>query len=93
MEKLEDFDAAEYLETDADRLQYITEALETGDSAFIARALGTVARSKGIGALAGQTGIHRDTLYKSLSADGNPTLKTTLAVMGALGIKLTAQAA
>lgn len=92
-EKLTTFDPAEYLETEADRVQFITEALETGDSVFVAKALGIVARSKGMTAIATDTGIHRETLYRSLSDQGNPTLKTTLAVLGALGIKLTAQAA
>jgi len=92
-EKLTTFDPADYLETDGDRAQFISEALETGDSVFIAKALGIVARSKGMTAISGDSGIHRDTLYRSLSEQGNPTLKTILAVLNALGIKLTAQAA
>ena len=91
-EKLTTFDPADFLETEADRAQFISEALETGDSVFIAKALGIVARSKGMSAIATDTGMHRETLYRALSEQGNPTLKTTLAVLSALGIKLTAHA-
>jgi probable addiction module antidote protein len=92
-EKLTTFDPAEYLETGTDRAQFITEALETGDSAFIAKALGIVARSQGMTTMAGETGIHRESLYRALSDQGNPTLRTILAVLSALEIKLTARAA
>jgi probable addiction module antidote protein len=58
---------------------------------YISHALGVVARAKGMAQIAGQTGLSREQLYRSFSAKGNPTLKTTLAVMNALGVQLTAK--
>ena len=58
---------------------------------YIAHALGVVARAKGMAQIAGQTGLSREQLYRSFSENGNPTLKTTLAVMRALGLDLTAK--
>jgi len=57
----------------------------------LAHALGVVARAKGMAQIAGQTGLSREQLYRSFSENGNPTLKTTLAVMRALGLDLTAK--
>lgn len=58
--------------------------------AYRARA-GVVARAKGMAPIAGQTGLSREQLYRSFSENGNPTLKTTLAVMRPLGVELTAK--
>ena len=69
----------------------MAEAFETDDPAYIAHALGVVARAKGMSEIASRTGLSREQLYRSFSARGNPTLKTTLAVMKALNIKLTAK--
>ena len=69
----------------------MAEAFKTNDTAYIAQALGVVARAKGMAQIAGQTGLSRKQLYRSFSEKGNPTLKTTLAVMKALGIELTAK--
>ena len=68
------------------------EAFQTNDAGYIAHALGIVARAKGMTEIAGQTGLSREQLYRSFSENGNPTLKTTLAVMNALGLELTAKA-
>jgi probable addiction module antidote protein len=58
------------------------------DAAFIAKALGTIARAKGMTQLAKETGLGRESLYKALSGEGNPSFATILKVMSALGIKL-----
>jgi probable addiction module antidote protein len=71
----------------------MAETLTTYDPAYIAHALGVVARAKGMKQIAEQTGLSREQLYRSFSEQGNPTLKTTLAVMKALGIELTARTA
>ena len=60
-------------------------------SAARVHALGVVARAKGMAQIAGQTGLSREQLYRSFSEKGNPTLRTTLAVMKALGVQLTAR--
>jgi probable addiction module antidote protein len=90
-EKLTTYDPAEDLTSDKAMAAFMAEALQTSDAAYIAHALGVVARAKGMAQIAGQTGLSREQLYRSFSENGNPTLKTTLAVMQALGIELTAR--
>ena len=89
--KLSNYDPAEDLASDEAIAVFMAEALETNDAAYIAHAVGVVARAKGMAQIASQTGLSREQLYRSFSAKGNPTLKTTLAVMEALGVKLTAK--
>ncbi len=90
-EKLTTYDPAEDLTTDEAVATFMAEAFQTTDAAYIAHALGVVARAKGMAQIASQTGLSREQLYRSFSENGNPTLKTTLAVMKALGIELTAK--
>ena len=89
--KLTNYDPAEDLGTDKAVAVFLAEAFETGDAGYISHALGVVARAKGMAQIAGKTGLSREQLYRSFSAEGNPTLKTTLAVMKALGVNLTAK--
>jgi len=90
-EKLSKYDPAEDLETDEAIAVFMAEAFKTNDVAYISHALGVVARAKGMAQIARQTGLSREQLYRSFSEKGNPTLKTTLAVMKALGVQLTAK--
>ncbi|MGA3008669.1 MAG: addiction module antidote protein [Terracidiphilus sp.] len=90
-EKLTTYDPAEDLESDEAIAIFMAEAFQTNDAGYIAHALGVVARAKGMAQIAGQTGLSREQLYRSFSEKGNPTLKTTLAVMNALGVQLTAK--
>ena len=90
-EKLTTYDPAEDLVSDEAVAIFMAEAFETEDAGYIAHALGVVARAKGMAEIARQTGLSREQLYRSFSEHGNPTLKTTLAVMNAMGIKLTAK--
>lgn len=90
--KLTSYDPAEDLTSDVAIATFMAHAFETNDPGFIAHALGIVARAKGMAQIASQTGLSREQLYRSFSERGNPTLKTTLAVMKALGIELTAKA-
>lgn len=92
-EKLTAYDPAAALVNDEESAFFMADAFETGNAAFIAKALGVVARAKGMTQIAGQTGLSREQLYRSFSENGNPTLKTTLAVMKALNIELTAKTA
>lgn len=91
-EKLYDYDPAEDLTSDEAIAIFMTEALDTNDAAYVAHALGIVARAKGMTGVAKVTGLAREQLYRSLSENGNPTLGTTLAVLKALNIGLTAHA-
>lgn len=90
-EKLSSYDPAEDLSSDEAIASFIEQAFETNDAAYIAHALGVVARAKGMTQIAGETGLSREQLYRSFSDTGNPTLKTTLVVMNALGLELTAK--
>lgn len=89
-EKLTIYDPAEDLTTDEAVAVFMAEAFHTNDVGYIAHALGVVARAKGMTQIASETGLSREQLYRSFSENGNPTLKTTLAAMKALGIELTA---
>ena len=88
-EKLTTYDPAEDLSSTEAIATFMAEAFQTNDASYIAHALGVVARAKGMAQIAGQTGLSREQLYRSFSENGNPTLKTTLAVMKALGVELT----
>lgn len=89
--ELRPFDPANYLETEEDILYYLEASMESNDPKQIARALGDVARSKGMGEIAKKSGLGRQALYRALSEDGNPTLETLLGVLDALGLQLTVQ--
>lgn len=84
------YDSADYLESIEDVAVYLEAVLEEGgdDPAFIAQALGIIARSGNVSELARRVGMSREGLYKSLSADGNPSFATILKVTHALGLRL-----
>ena len=90
-ENLTTYDPAEDLATDDAIALFMAQAFETNDAGYIAHALGVVARAKGMAQIAGQTGLSREQLYRSFSEHGNPSSKTTLDVMKALGVELTAK--
>jgi len=87
------WDAAEHLETEEDMAAYLEAALEDGDSSLVAAALGDIARAKGMTEIARETGLGRESLYKALSAHGNPEFSTILKVIHALGLRLHATTA
>jgi probable addiction module antidote protein len=84
-ENFTNYDTAEHLKTDADMAAYLDACLEEAgdDPAFIAHALGIIARARGMTQLARDTGLARENLYKTLSADGNPEFGTILKVIKA----------
>jgi probable addiction module antidote protein len=91
--KTRPWDVVEHLETDEDMAAYLEAALEEGDPALVAAALGDIARAKGMAQIARETGLGRESLYKALSAEGNPEFATVLKVVRALGLKLHASPA
>ena len=91
-EKLYDYDPAAALDSPEAIAIFMTDAFETDDTAYIAKALGVVARAKGMTEIAKETGLSREQLYRSFSEKGNPTLQTTLKVMHAIGLDMTAKA-
>jgi len=90
--KLKKWDSSAHLKTEADMALYLQACLDEAgdDAAFIAKALGNIARAKGMSRLARDTGLGRESLYKALSGEGNPSFATILKVTHALGIKLYA---
>lgn len=84
------FDAAATLRDAEAIAEYMAAALETEDHGYISHAFGTVARARGMTEIAKESGLSREHLYRSFSETGNPTLKSILAVMGVLGVRLTA---
>jgi probable addiction module antidote protein len=91
--KIKRFDASKHFESPEAQARLIDDALSTGNAAYIANALGVVARARGMSALAEKTGLSRQSLYAALSENGNPSLDTILRVTKALGIDLHAGAA
>ena len=89
------WDAADHLRNEEEMVEYLKACMdEAGDDpAFIAAALGDIARAYGMLKLSKETGLTREGLYKALATDGNPSLGTVMKVMRALGLKLSAEAA
>jgi probable addiction module antidote protein len=86
------YEVAEFLETPEEMAAYLEACIEEseGDAAFIAKALGDIARAKGLTQIARETGLSRESLYKALSGDRSPSLDTILKVVAALGLKFSA---
>ncbi len=84
------YDVAEHLRTPEEMAAYLEACLEEadGDAAFIAKALGDIARAKGMSQVAHDAGLSRESLYKALSGERCPTFDTILKVLHALGLKL-----
>ena len=88
------YDVAEHLRTPEEMALYLDACIEEadGDAAFIAKALGDIARARGMSQVAKDTGLSRESLYKALSGERAPTFDTILKVTKALGVKLHASA-
>ncbi|SRR5258706_15639995 len=88
------YDVAEQLRTPDERAAYLDAWLNEApdDAAGIARALGDIARAKGMSSVARDAGLSRESLYKALSNKGNPSFATVLRVAKALGVRLHAEA-
>jgi probable addiction module antidote protein len=91
MVKTEAFDAARYLGSAEAQGELLNDALESGNAAYVAAALGVIARARGMGEVARAAGVTREALYRSLSEAGDPRLSTLLGVMRALGVRLVAE--
>lgn len=87
-EKILDYDPAASLTSPEAVEFFVNDALDTGDAAYIVHALGVAARAKGMTKIATETGLAREALYRSFSEDGNPSLKSTIAVLKSLGFQL-----
>jgi probable addiction module antidote protein len=89
------YDVSEHLRTTEEMAAYLEACIEeaNGDAAFIAKALGDIARAKGMSKVAHDSGLSRESLYKALSGERSPGFDTVLKVIGALGIGLRAEVA
>lgn len=87
--KTRPFDPTAYLDTPDAIAAYMTEALDSNDPGFIADALGVIARARGMTQVAREAGLSRESLYRTLSPEGNPELGTLLRVLTVLGLQLT----
>jgi len=87
------YDVAEHLRTPEEMAAYLEACLEEadGDAAFVAKALGDIARAKGMTQVARDAGLSRESLYKALSGERTPNFDTILKVIGALGLRLHAE--
>ncbi|MCL2680383.1 MAG: putative addiction module antidote protein [Coriobacteriia bacterium] len=88
--KLTRFDTSEYLETEEDIAAYLDVVLADNDPQMLNVALGNIARARGMTEIAKRAGVSRESLYRSLSAEGNPSAATLLKIVSALGIQLHA---
>ena len=91
MAKTKPFDSAEYLDSPEMIAAYLTEVLGTDDQALITKAIGAIARSHGMAAVAEKAGLSRENLYRALGGDAKPEFGTVIKVLHALGIDLVAQ--
>jgi len=87
--ELKPWDVTEYLDSEEMIAEYLAAAFEEGDSQLIRVALNNVARARGMSDLQKETGLSRSALYKALGEGGNPTLDTLLAILKALGVKMS----
>ena len=85
------FDAAEALDTPEAVAEYVTAAFETNDPSFIAKAIGTAARARGMSEIAREAGLSRENLYRSLDGETKAEFSTIVRVLDALGIRLAAE--
>ena len=89
--KLTKFDMSKYLNSNEAVEEYLNQVLADGDSGEFIRAIGYIAKAKGMSAMAKDTGLGRESLYKAFSGDANPRFDTVMKVMNALGVKLHTQ--
>ena len=89
--KIRPFDVSNYLNNEADIATYLQAAIEDGDPALLAAALGDIAKARGMTQLARDTGLSRESLYKSLSGERAPNSDTLFKVIHAMGFKLSVE--
>ena len=87
--KTRPFDPATYLTSNVAVTAYLTEALGSDDTCFIADTLGVIARARGMTQVARDAGLSREALYRTFSPEGNPELRTRLRVLAVLGLRLS----
>ncbi|QOY50993.1 addiction module antidote protein [Candidatus Sulfurimonas baltica] len=92
MTKLTTFDVSQYLDSKEMIAEYLTQVLEDGDMNELLEAIGNIAKAKGMSQIAKDTGLGRESLYKTFSADSKPRFETIMKVLDSFGVKLQASA-
>jgi probable addiction module antidote protein len=92
MQKLKAFDITRYLDSEEAMAEYLSQVLEDGDNAELIRALGHIAKAKGMATVAKDSGLGRESLYKALSEGSQPRFDTITKVINALGLKMSVHA-
>jgi probable addiction module antidote protein len=91
-QKLKAFDITRYLDSEEAMAEYLSQVLEDGDNAELIRALGHIAKAKGMATVARESGLGRESLYKALSEGSQPRFDTISKVINALGLKMSVHA-
>ena len=91
-QKLKAFDITRYLDSKEAMAEYLSQVLEDGDNAELIRALGHIAKAKGMATVARESGLGRESLYKALSEGSQPRFDTISKVINALGLKMSVHA-
>jgi probable addiction module antidote protein len=91
VQKLKVFDITRHLDSEQSMAEYLSQVLEDGDNDELIRALGHIAKAKGMATVAKESGLGRESLYKALSEGSQPRFDTIAKVIHALGLKMTVQ--
>ena len=91
IQKLKVFDITRHLDSEQSMAEYLSQVLEDGDNDELIRALGHIAKAKGMATVAKDSGLGRESLYKALSEGSQPRFDTIAKVITALGLKMTVQ--
>ena len=91
-QKIKAFDITRYLESEEAMAEYLSQVLEDGDNNELIRALGHIAKAKGMAIVAKESGLGRESLYKALSEGSQPRFETITKVINALGLKISVHA-
>jgi probable addiction module antidote protein len=86
--ELKQFDVVDFLDSDEALIEYLNVALEEQDPTYFTKALGNVARAKGMTSISEASGLGRQSLYRALSSEGNPRIDTLFKVLDSLNLKL-----
>ncbi len=86
--KLKKFDVVDFLDSDEAMIEYLNVALETNDPRYFTKALGNVARAKGMSSISDASGLGRQSLYRALSDEGNPRIDTLFRVLDTLNVRI-----
>ena len=92
MTKLTKFDVSQYLDSKEMIAEYLSQVLQDGDMNELLEAIGNIAKAKGMSQIAKDTGLGRESLYKTFSADSKPRFETIMKVLDSFGVKLQASA-